>query len=238
MVCMDAFIVSHTQMETDLPEQDQVDRYLPPLDLPHRMRTDAPRTLGGLVWPDATVTLRKEIHEAFERVPAVFEECRAAFREVFGRNPAGALGTYRTEDADTILVATASIATTALEVVKSRRDAGEKVGLVTLRMLRPFPEDDFRAACASARRLGVLDRNYAAGLGGIWHHEIRGFLQGHRDDLLVQGYLTGIGGGDVTRERISEALDDLTQREIPGGPVWVGLHDPAPVPAPVQEVMA
>jgi pyruvate/2-oxoacid:ferredoxin oxidoreductase alpha subunit len=231
LVCMDAFIVSHTQMETELPTQDQVDRFLPPLDLPHRMRTDAPRTLGGLVWPDATVTLRKETDEAFQRVPEVFGECREAFTEVFGREPAGALDTFRTEDAETILVATATIATTARELVRARRERGEKVGLITLRMLRPFPEDAFRAACASATRMGVLDRNYAAGLGGIWHHEIRGFLQGHRDDLMVQGYLTGIGGGDVTIERVEEALDDLSQRELTGPPVWVGLNDPAPVPA-------
>jgi len=232
LVCMDAFIVSHTQMETELPTQEEVDRYLPTLDLPHRMRTDAPRTLGGLVWPDATVTLRKEMDEAFQRVPAVFQECRDAFLDVFGRDPAGALDTYHTEDADTVLVATATIATTAREVVKARRAAGEKVGLVTLRMLRPFPEDAFRAACVSATRLGVLDRNYAAGLGGIWHHEIRGFMQGHRDDLLIQGYLTGIGGGDVTLERVGEALDDLAQRETAGAPVWIGIHDAARVPAP------
>jgi len=231
MVCMDAFIVSHTQMETDLPTQDEVDRYLPPLELPHRMRTDDPRTLGGLVWPDATVTLRKEVHEAFQRVPSVLQECRAAFLDVFGRDPAGAVDAFHTEDADTILVATATIATTAREVVKARRAGGERVGLVTLRMLRPFPEDEFRAACTSAARVGVLDRNYGAGLGGIWHHEIRGFLQGHRDDLLVQGYLTGIGGGDVTTERIGEALDDLSARETAGPPVWVGLDDPAPPPA-------
>jgi pyruvate/2-oxoacid:ferredoxin oxidoreductase alpha subunit len=231
LVCMDAFIVSHTQMETELPTQEQVDRYLPPLDLPHRMRSDDPKTLGGLVWPDATVSLRKEIHEAFDRVPMVFEECRQEFRDVFGRSPAGAVEAYHTKNAETVLVATATIATTALEVVRSRRAAGERVGLLILRMLRPFPIDQLLGACASASRIGVLDRDYAAGIGGVWAHEIRAALQGTRDDLLVQGYLTGIGGGDVTAERIDEVLVDLGQRELPGPPVWVGLEDPAPVPA-------
>jgi len=231
LVCMDAFIVSHTQMETELPTQEQVDRYLPPLDLPHRMDTADPKTLGGLVWPDATVSLRKEIHEAFERVPTVFQECRDAFLDVFGRDPADAVEGFHADDAETVLVASATIATTAREVVKARRSRGEKVGLLTIRMFRPFPTEALVAGCASATRLGVLDRDYAAGIGGIWAQDIRAALQGRRDDLLVQGYLTGIGGGDVTVERIDEVLEDLTQRELPGDPVWIGLQERAPVPA-------
>jgi len=233
LVSMDAFIVSHTQMETELPTQAQVDAYLPPLDLPHRMRTDAPTTLGGLVWPAATVSLRKEIHEAFQRVPTVFQECRAAFRDVFGREVADAVETYRTRDAETVLVASATVATTAREVIRARRAVGERVGLVTMRMFRPFPADALVEACAGATRVGVLDRDYAAGMGGVWAQDVRAALQGRRDDLLVQGYLTGIGGGDVTVERVEEVLADLGQRELPGDPVWIGLDDAAPVPATV-----
>lgn len=231
LVSMDAFIVSHTQMETELPTQEQVDAYLPDLDLPHRMDTADPKTLGGLVWPAATVSLRKEIHEAFQRVPTVFQECREAFRDVFGRDPVGAVDSFQTRDAETILVASATIATTAREVVKARRARGEKVGLVTVRMYRPFPGDEIVAACGSAKRLGVLDRDYAAGVGGIWAQDIRSTFQGRRDDLLIQGYLTGIGGGDVTVERVGEVLDDLNQRELPGDPVWIGLEESAPLPA-------
>lgn len=232
LVSMDAFIVSHTQMETELPEQEQVDRYLPELELPHRLDPNEPRTLGGLVWPAATVSLRREVDEAFQRVPAVFEECRAAFRDVFGREAAGAVSCHHTADADTVLVASATVATTALEVVRRRRSAGERVGLVTVRMFRPFPVDALVAACASADRVGVLDRDYAAGVGGIWAQEFKAAVQGVRDDLLVQGYLTGIGGGDVTPERIDEVLTDLNQRELAGPPVWVDLRETAPVPAP------
>ncbi|MEJ2542046.1 MAG: pyruvate ferredoxin oxidoreductase [Gemmatimonadota bacterium] len=246
LVSMDAFIVSHTQMETELPSQAQVDAYLPPLDLPHRMRTEAPTTLGGLVWPAATVSLRKEIHEAFQRVPTVFQECRAAFRDVFGWEAADAVETLDTEDAETVLVASATVATTAREVVRMRRSAGERVGLVTLRMFRPFPTEHLIEACAAATRVGVLDRDYAAGIGGVWAQDVRAAFQGRRDDLLVQGYLTGIGGGDVTVERVEEVLTDLTQRELPGDPVWIGLDQgnavpatmPTPTPAPLARSQA
>ena len=96
----------------------------------------------------------------------------------------------------------------------------------------PFPSDALVEACARASRVGVLDRDYAAGIGGVWAQDVRAAFQGRRDGLLVQGYLTGIGGGDVTVERVGAVLDDLRRRELSGDPVWIDLHDPAPVPAP------
>jgi pyruvate/2-oxoacid:ferredoxin oxidoreductase alpha subunit len=224
MVAMDAFIVSHTQMGTDLPEQALVDRYLPVLDLPHRVRRDAPTTLGGLSWPRESLSLRVEIDEAMERVPAVHRECRREFTDVFGRDPGGRIDTYGVEDAERILVATGTIATTAREVVRRERERGEKVGLVRIRMFRPFPEEAVREACRSARKIGVLDRNYAAGLGGVFWQDLRATFQGHRDDLLVQDYLTGVCGGDVTPRIVEEALADLTGRTRAGRPVWMGIR--------------
>ena len=220
LVCMDAFIVSHTQGETDLAAQEQADRYLPPLDLPQRLRHDQPRTMGAMVWPDQTTSHRMEIQEAMERVPEVYEDCRAEFIEVFGRDPGGAMATTDTADADTVLLASASVATTAREVVKRRRAEGEKVGLVKMRMFRPFPEAGLREACSTATRLGVLDRDYAAGVGGVWWQDARAAFQGHRDDLIVQDYLVGIGGGDVTPESVDRVLDDLEGRQAAGAPVW------------------
>lgn len=223
MVCMDAFIVSHTQGETALAEQDEVDRFLPELILPHRLDDAHPRALGSMVWPDATVSHRIEIDEAMAAVPGVVDECRAAFREVFGRDPGGLLDTYRTEDADTVLIASATIATTARRVVDARRALGQRVGLVKMRMFRPFPEEALRAACATARRVGVLDRDYAAGMGGVWWQDARATFHGHRDDLLLQDYLVGVGGGDVTPEVVERVLDNLGERAEAGPPVWADM---------------
>jgi pyruvate/2-oxoacid:ferredoxin oxidoreductase alpha subunit len=223
MVCMDAFIVSHTQGETDLPPQEDVDSYLPDLDLPHRMDHDNPRTLGGLIWPDVTTSLRLELHEAMGRVFDVYDEARWEFKEVFGRDPGGPIETFHTEDAETIIVASATVATTAKDVVTRRRAAGEKVGLVKMRMFRPFPEEALLAACAGATKVGVLDRDYAAGLGGVWWQDTRATFQGRRDDVMIQDYLVGLGGGDVTPEIVEGALDDLQARTEVGPPVWTGI---------------
>ena len=223
LTCMDAFIVSHTQTETDLPDQEAVDRYLPDLDLPHRLHTDEARTIGGLAWPHEELSMRLEIDEAMRRVPEVYEECRASFHDVFGRDPGGMIECFATEDAEMVLVVSGTIATTAREVVRQRREAGEKIGLVKIKMFRPFPLDTLEAACRTATRMAVLDRNYAAGVGGIFWQDIRAGFQGRRDDLLIQGYLTGLCGGDVTPAVIDEVLADLSVRETAGAPVWEGI---------------
>ncbi len=139
---------------------------------------------------------------------------------MFGRDPGGAIATFDTEDADTILVASASVATTAREVVRRRRSEGEALGLVKMRMFRPFPEAALRDACTAAERVGVLDRDYAAGMGGVWWQDVRAAFQAHRDDLMVQDYLVGIGGGDVTPESVDRVLEDLGARTEAGPPVW------------------
>jgi pyruvate ferredoxin oxidoreductase alpha subunit len=154
--------------------------------------------MGGLVWPHEGTSHRLELDEAMARVPAVLEECRGEFEDLFGRDPGGAIEAFETEDAERILVASGSITSTAREVVRQHRQAGEKVGLIKIKLFRPFPEDEIRSACRSTAKIGVLDRNYAAGLGGVFWQDLRAAFQGHRDDLLIQDYLTGLCGGDVT----------------------------------------
>ncbi|RPH94500.1 MAG: pyruvate ferredoxin oxidoreductase [Lysobacterales bacterium] len=228
MVCMDAFIVSHTAMEVELASQEQVDRYLPPCVVPHRIDERRPVTIGGMALPQDTLSQRLELDEAMRRVPDVLEEHRAAFREVFGRDVSGAVEAYRTEDAERIFVASGTVATTLRDVVDECRARGERVGMVRIKLFRPFPRRELRELCAGAQKIAVLDRNYAAGTGGIFCQEVRASLQGwHGADgnfPLVQGYLTGVGGGDVIPPIVREVVADLARREAAGEPLWMGIE--------------
>ncbi len=223
MVCMDAFIVSHTAMEVELATQEQVDRFLPACEVPHRLDAGHPVTVGGMAMPAETLSQRLELDEAMRRVPGVYDEHRARFREVFGREVSGAVESWRTEDADRILIASGTIATTLRDVVDAWRERGENVGMVRIKMFRPFPMEQIRELCSGAARVGVLDRNYAAGTGGIFWHEVRAGLQGG-DAPFVQGYLTGVGGGDVVPAMIDEVITDLSDRTAAGEPVWKGVE--------------
>ena len=168
--------------------------------------------------------MRLEIDEAMKRVPDVYEECRSEFNEIFGRDPGAMLQTFETDDAETIIVASGTMATTAREVVRQRRETGEKIGLVKVKMFRPFPEQGLREACRSANRVAVLDRNYAAGAGGVFWQDTRAAFQGHRDNILLQNYLTGLCGGDVTPDVIEDILADVAIRTEAGEPVWMGIE--------------
>jgi pyruvate/2-oxoacid:ferredoxin oxidoreductase alpha subunit len=227
MVCMDAFIVSHTSMEVELATQEQADRFLPPCRIPHRLDAAHPVTVGGMAAPQDTLSQRLDLDEAMRRVPAVLDECRTAFRETFGREVAGALEPWRVEDAERMFIASGTVATTLRDVVDEARSRGERVGMIRIRQFRPFPCEQLRALCAGAGKIGVLDRNYAAGIGGIFCHEVRAALQGQAGERgggpLVQSYLTGVGGGDVVPELVREVLGDLARREATGDPVWVGV---------------
>ena len=223
MVCMDAFIVSHTSMEIDLATQQQVDRFLPPCNVPQRIDSAHPVTIGGMAMPQETLSQRLDLDEALKRVPAVLEEHRAQFREVFGRPVSGALESYRCEDADRILVASGTVASTLRDVVDSWRSRGERLGMIRIKMFRPFPREQVRALCAGVPKIGVLDRNYGADIGGIFCHELRAALQG-QGDTLVQSYLVGVGGGDVVPDMVHRVVADLSQRACAGDPVFEGIE--------------
>ncbi len=218
LVAEDGFVVSHTQMIVDLPEQELVDRYLSPLDLPHRLGTKG-LTLGGMTFPHETEKHRREIQEAMERVPQVLVEAIDEFEKVFGRRPHGLLSAEYTEDAEMVLVACNTMVRTLRRVVQRRRKQGQKVGLIKVKVFRPFPRAEMVRAIGSAKRVGVLDRNHSPGSGGIFWGEIAASLR-QRPDVLLQDYLVGLGGGDVTPELIDEIFDDLAARQVAEEPIW------------------
>jgi len=218
MVAMDGFITSHTQMGVELHEQEKVDRYLPACRVPHHLKLQRPATIGGLTWPRETEHHRREIQEAMERVPEILAEAIDEFASIFGRRPHGALSTESTEDAETVLIACNTMGRTLREVVRERRKKGERIGMIQLKMFRPFPRAELQAATASARRIGVLDRNHSPGSGGIFWQETAATLGSNH--AIIQDYLVGLGGGDVTPAVLHEIADDLTSRSHAAAPIW------------------
>ncbi|GIK15991.1 MAG: pyruvate ferredoxin oxidoreductase [Planctomycetota bacterium] len=218
-VAMDGFVVSHTLMGVELPDQALVDRFLPPCHVPHRLRVEHPATIGGLTWPRESEHQRRRIQDAMERVPQVLEEALDEFEAVFGRRPDGAIRADHVDGAEDVLVACNTMARTARRCVEVRRGQGDPIGLVKIKLFRPFPRDALRTALRGVRRVGVLDRNHSPGSGGVFWGEIAATLQG-RGDVIVQDYIVGLAGGDVTPEVLGTIADDLRRRERSAEPVW------------------
>src|SRR5581483_5498229 len=217
MVAMDGFVSSHTQMVVDVPSQELVDQYLPLCNVPQRLDHSRPATMGGLTWPRETERHRRDIQEAMERVPLVLEEAREEFYAVFGRRPDGAVAAEHTGDAETLLIASSTMAETARDVVRRRRTREEKIGLLRIKQFRPFPRAEVQQIVRGAKRIGVLDRNHSPGSGGIFWGEVAATLQG--SGVLLQDYITGIGGGDVTPDVIENIIDDLNGRTASSEPL-------------------
>ena len=218
IVAMDGFVTSHTQMVVDLPEQELVDEYLPACWIPQRLRHDHPATMGNMVWPRETEQQRKQIEEAMQRVPEVLTDAIDQFANVFGRRPDGPITSEETSDAETVLIATNTMAVTLRTVVRERRARGERVGMIRIKQFRPFPREELLRAIGPAKKVGVLDRNHAPGSGGIFWNEVAATLRG--TDVLLQDYIVGIGGGDVTPKTIGRIADDLANRTQSEEPVW------------------
>jgi len=219
IVAMDGFVTSHTQMVVDQVEQKQVDQFLPQCVIPHCLKHDHPSTFGGLTWPSETEHHHFEIQQSMEAVIPVLDEACDEFEQIFGRRPAGVMETYETEDAETILIACNTMARTLHNVVRERREKGEKIGMIRTKLFRPFPRKELLAAIGTAKRVAVLDRNHSPGSGGIFWLEIAATLR-ERPDVLLQDYLVGLGGGDVTPDNINAIIDDILHREKASEPEW------------------
>ena len=217
MVCQEAFVLSHTMAETDVPAQERVDRFLPPLDLPGRLR-DAPRVIGGIDPPHGTELHRARHQEAMGRVEEVYAEVQDAFEREFGRRPPDPVVAYRAEDADALVVSMGTIASTVERVVDAARARGERLGAVRVRMFRPFPAERLARTFRGVKRIAVLDRDVSLGFGGVLWGEARGVAE---PGAIVQGYMVGLGGGDVRPEHVAAIAADLRARDAAGAPLFV-----------------
>jgi pyruvate/2-oxoacid:ferredoxin oxidoreductase alpha subunit len=217
IVNMEGFILSHTVAQTEIPEQAEVDRFLPLTDIPHRLG-DVPHTLGQIEIPHQTEAHRWQHHAAMGEVPRIYAEIQDEFETIFGRRPADAVHAYRAEDAETLIVSMGTIGVTAERVVDRLRAEGKKVGALRVRMFRPLPEEAIRSLYAGKQRIAVIDRDISLGLGGVLWAETRSLADA---GAVVQNYVAGLGGGDVRPEHILAMLADLEARGTAGPPVMM-----------------
>ena len=206
MVCMDGFILTHAYERVDMPTQAQVDGFLPPY-VPRQILDPAdPVSIGALVGPEAFTEVRYLSHHkqlrALDRIP----QLAAEFKQGFGRDSGGLIRTYRTEDAETIVVALGSVIGTIQEVVDEMRAKGSRIGCVSICSFRPFPLAVLREALRHAKRVVVLEKCLAVGLGGIVSDGVRNSLSG----IQLHGYtvIAGLGGRAITRASLTKLFED------------------------------
>jgi len=225
MVVIDAFFVSHTFEPMDVPEQADVDRFLPPIEPKFTMDTNDPCALYQMAPPANYMEMRRSIDLAMDRVPDVFTRVEEEFEAVFKRRY-GSIETVGCEDAEIVLVTTGSATSTSRFVIEELRKQGEKVGLMKLKRFRPIPTEEIRKALAHAQKVAVLDRNFCFGVGGIFDQEIRAALYGLKNTPVMFNYIAGLGGRDIPPKLIQEIYATTKKNDAPAEKsVWLGLDE-------------
>jgi pyruvate ferredoxin oxidoreductase alpha subunit len=207
MVCMDGFILTHAYERVDIPEQSQVDAFLPPFEPTQVLDPNDPITIGAMVGPDAYMEVRYLLHHKHLQAIDLIEQTDKEFADVFGRRVGGLLEGYRAEDADTLFLAMGSVNGTINECVDELRRTGRKVGAIKLVAYRPFPLDALRLALSKAKRVVIVEKYLATGMGGILASNTRMALRGM--NMPVQTIIAGLGGRPIPKASILKALAEL-----------------------------
>jgi pyruvate ferredoxin oxidoreductase alpha subunit len=223
MVCMDGFILTHASERLTIPSQNQADRFLPPYEPRQVLDPEAPVSIGAMVGPEAFMEVRYLAHARQEQALQLIPQVAQEFAGQFGRPSGGLVRPYRTDDAQTIVVALGSVLGTSQDTVDEMRDAGVSIGALGITSFRPFPLAEVRAALAGARRVVVLEKALAVGIGGIVSANVRMALAG----IHLHGYtvIAGLGGRAITKDSLRElferagadALEPLTFLDLDTG---------------------
>lgn len=225
MVCLDAFFLSHTSEPVSIPDQDLVDRFLPPFTPPFALSPEDPRAFGGMAPAAGYMELRARIEQSMRHAETLAADVAREYAMLFGRDHP-LVERLRTDDAEIVLVTSGTIAGTARAVVEACRAEGIALGMAKIRLFRPFPFDAVRDALGRARKVAVFDRNISFGCGGIMASEVRAALCNQPNAPTVFSFVGGLGGCDVTPDMLRDIVEytrrcDLPERDT----MWVGLPE-------------
>ena len=204
MVCMDGYILTHAFEAVDLPVQEQVDAYLPPFEPVQVLDPQDPVSIGAMVGPEAFAEVRYLAHhkhlQALEAIPRISQE----FQDIFQRPSGGLLNLYRTDEAETLVLALGSVNGTIKDAVDDLREEGWPVGSIQLCSYRPFPSQALRHVVHNAKRVIVIEKDLAVGKGGIVSSDVKIALQGL--PTIVDTVIAGLGGRAISKASVIDTV--------------------------------
>lgn len=209
MVNLDGFVLTHTYEAVDIPNQDVVDKFLPKFETENKMDLENPKNLAFSVGPADNMEFKYQQHKAVIDSKSVINEVDAKFGEVFGRKYSGLVEAYKCEDADYILLTLGSITGLCREVVDTQRQSGNKVGVLKLRFLRPFPDKEIIDIVKNAKAIGVLEKDISFGYEGTVYTNVNSALLKGGLHMKSYNFVGGLGGRDITIDNISEIFSHM-----------------------------
>jgi pyruvate ferredoxin oxidoreductase alpha subunit len=212
MVCMDGFILTHAVEGIDVPEQRDIDAFLPAYEPRQVLDPAHPISIGAMVGPEAFTEVRYLSHlrqlDALELIPALASQ----FASAFGRDSGGLIHSYRTLDAATIVVAMGSVLGTIKDAVDRRCEMGDRVGVVGITTFRPFPFDEVRRALSNAQQVIVVEKAFSVGYGGVLSTDVA--TATHDTNISLRTVVAGLGGRAITQDSLEAMLDDAAHDRL------------------------
>ena len=227
MVCYDGYILSHTAEPVDVPSQSDVDKFLPPYRYPYTLDPEKPVTLGCVGTPPYYTEFRYMLQQALLKAKETVKEVGAEFGKSFGR-PYSVLDTYHCNDADVVLITLGSLAGPLKELIDEKREQGEKIGLVRLRLFRPFPAEELVSAVKNAKAIGVLEKDVSLGSTGALYLDVSNALLCYGIAVPTINFICGLAGRDISPADLDYVFKTTTKAAQEGKAeqrvVWLGLR--------------
>lgn len=220
MINYNAFILSHTSMPADIPDQKEIDAFIPYYKPHWKLDVNNPITHGNIIGTEHYEKIRKAMQDAQENAKGIIKDVAKEWEKQFGRFHGDLFEYYHCDDAEYILISMGAIGAESKAAINNLRKEGIKIGLARLRVFRPFPEEEV-IELAKKAELIVIDRNISIGSTGAVYNEIKSALYG-KSDTKVTGFIAGLGGKDVPYHDIETMCKKAIKGKI-HGQTWFGF---------------
>ncbi|MDA3894734.1 MAG: pyruvate ferredoxin oxidoreductase [Desulfobacteraceae bacterium] len=236
MVCYDGYILSHTYMPFEIPTQEEVDKFLPPFKPAYALNPGQPANLNTVTLPDIRpdihgdmapgyMEIRHNLHTDMRDAIDVLADIDKKFADVFERNANPYIEEYECEDADFVAICLGSLSYHLRDVVDILREEGLSIGVMGLRLYRPFPDQAVRNALSARKGVIVFEKALSYGNQGALYADIKSALYSAENKPSVHNYILGLGGREIKTDQLLECLrNSCKQPETIGDePQWIGL---------------
>ena len=215
MVCMDGFILTHAYEPVDLPEQKEVDDFLPTFKPRHIVDPRWPRGIGLFADPRFYMETRYILHRALEKSEETIKEVSSEFAKAFGRESGGFIKTYKLEEADVVVVSMGSVVGTIKELIDQLEEEGKKVGLLQICSYRPFPRKEVYRALKDKMNIVVLEKCISLGRGGILASDVRwSFPRAEKKDRDIRSFVAGLGGRNISIDDLRYMVEKVEKEPV------------------------
>jgi pyruvate/2-oxoacid:ferredoxin oxidoreductase alpha subunit len=212
IVVLEAFYTSHFMEPVEVPDQDKVDGFLPSFEPRLKLDPNHPAGFCQTVTQSEYKKFRLNRQIAMENAVEVVDSVDKEYEKHFGRGY-GLFETYRLEDAEIVLVTAGTIGSTARVTVDGLRERGKKVGMLRIRLFRPFPKAKLIESLRHVKKIAVIDRNISLGQEGIFCEELKSILYSRVRDIPVFGFVLGLGGTNVGPSHIEQVFSMTEKME-------------------------